>query len=71
MSTKLKTKRNGKTVSLPRYHNAEMLMLEFFAGERITIQPTGPGTSTLFTVVHVDAPAPQLDNLLDYINANI
>jgi hypothetical protein len=68
---KLQAKRTGRAVHLPKYQNAEMLMLEFFAGERVTISPTGPGFNRTHTVVVIDEPLGRLDELLIYINENI
>lgn len=65
-----KAKRSGKTVSLPMYRNAEMLMLEFFKGERITIQPK-PRTHADYTDVHIDTDGGRLNELVDFINNNI
>lgn len=68
----LKAKRNGTTVSLPRYCNAEMLMLEFFKGDLIGIKPLGAKqNSPTYINVEVNVHVDILDQLLTYINDNI
>jgi hypothetical protein len=68
---KLLAKRKGRKVWLPKYCNAEMLLLEFFAGERVAFKPTPPATSSAYTVVHVFEDVDQINNLIEYINENI
>jgi hypothetical protein len=68
--SKLKAKLTGTIVHLPRYQNAEMLMLEFFKSQNVTITPmSGPGRGAMR--IGINKPVDILEQLIDYINANL
>lgn len=60
---------NGIIVSIPKYVNGEMLMLEFFKNDNMTITPMeSKGNYTKVGIhMHVDI----LAELVEYINNNI
>lgn len=66
-----KATRNGTTVSLPKYCNAEMLLLEFFAGQDVMIRPAHKSNTLQRTILTINMHVDILDELLNYINANI
>lgn len=72
---KLKAKREGTLVYLPKYVNAEMLMLEFFRGQTLAINPVGAcllnGDADSYHGVTIHVHVDILDELIGYINANI
>ena len=74
---KLKAKRKGTLVYLPKYVNAEMLTLEFLRGQTVGITPLGePARGTDlegqdYTAVQIHIHVDLLDELVEYINANI
>lgn len=72
---KLKAKRAGTLIYLPKYVNAEMLMLEFFRGQTLAITPAGTplidGDAENYLAVTVHQHVDILDQLVGYINANI
>lgn len=71
---KLKAKREGTLVYLPKYVNAEMLMLEFFRGDTFAITPQGnalvDGDADNYTAVQIHQHVDILDGLLVYIDDN-
>lgn len=72
---KILAMRVDKLVYLPKYVNAEMLMLEFFRGETLAINPVGncliDGESENYHGVVIHMHVDILDELIDYINRNI
>jgi len=66
---KLKAKRTGTKVFLPKYQNAEMLTLEFFKGDTFAIT-SWPATDD-YTVIQIHQHVDILDQLIKYVNANI
>ena len=64
-------KRNGTVVFLPRYSNAEMLMLEFFTEDTISITPFKRIGGASHIVVQIHAHVDVLDELIGYVNRNI
>lgn len=75
MEEKLYAYRDGTLVYLPKYVNAEMLMLEHFRGETLAITPAGDcllnGSSENYRGVQIHMHVDILDSLIRYINANI
>lgn len=69
-----KASREGAVIKLPKYCNAEMLLLEFFKGEAVVIEPLAP--TVLYTKMELSYVDGRISDekfkkLLDYINFNI
>lgn len=72
--TEQKASREGAVIKLPKYVNAEMLMLEFFKGRAVVIEPLTP--TVLYTKMELSYTDGRISDkewrkLVDYINFNI
>lgn len=73
MARKLKAKREGDLIFLPKYVNAEMLMLEYFRDKQqgVEIYPGNDlGKYNTISFAFPDS-VHFLDGLVEYINLNI
>lgn len=63
-------RRTNDSLAMPKYRNAEMLMLEFFLNENITMRPRAASDTHTFVALP-NTPTARIDACVQYINDNI